>query len=111
MPRVETSFDAMTLWAGFGVGLMGTMLGKSADSVGSVNITLSSSSLWNFAWTPRLGLDYAVSPSMLLGFYFSYVSFSGSVDATISGGGLNMTLTEDYTRSWMSGCARIGFRL
>lgn len=112
MPRIEKEFEALILlWAGLGLGVMNTAFGTSSGNAGSTNITFSNTSVWSFAWSPRVGVDYEISPGVLAGLYFSYISFSGSVDAAVSGGGLNTTLTADFTRSWMSACARIGFRL
>ena len=110
MPRLASSAGPLEIWSGVGLGGMRTALAVQTVTQSGVTVSANSTSIFGFAWSPRIGLDLPVGQRAFIGFQLSYTSTSGTLVGTTTYQAKSMDFTEPFTRNWMGAAIRIGSR-
>ena len=109
VPRFEHRNEAVTAWAGLGLGFAETSLASSAGASGSIAVSLPKTTT-GVMLSPRIGLDFHLGSHVTLGVQASYVYLAGEMEGTVSSGSTSANFKVGYERTWHDLALRFGLR-
>ena len=112
-PRVEARgelFGArVNLFGAFGVGPMLNVYNQSAANSGTTLIVNKTSNNTSLAFSPRIGGEIYLSPTVFIGVQAAYTFSTQTLNLINTDVGVNTSSTQAVSRHWIATDLRVGF--